>query len=170
MSDLESKYIVIGKIGATYGIKGWLKIHTYTESGASILDYSPWYLPQSKDSWLEVTIEDGKPHGKTIIAKIKGFDNPEDARKLTSKEIYIKRSQLPELKKDEYYWSDLEGLSVFTKDGLNLGKVIYLIETGANDVLVVKGEREHAIPYLPGKVVLNIDLEKQEILVDWEPL
>lgn len=169
MPETNSKYIVVGKIGATYGILGWLKIQTFTEFGENILEYSPWYLsgPDNQD-YEEITVEDGKPHGGALIVKFPHLNTPEEARLLTGKTISIKRSQLPELKKDEYYWSDLVGLTVKNPQGETLGTVAYLIETGANDVLVIKGEKEHAIPYLPGSVVLNVDLEKKEIIVDWE--
>lgn len=169
MSEDNSKYIVVGKIGATYGIAGWLKIHTYTEFGANILNYAPWYLSiADQQSYDEITIEAGKPHGNSFIAKLHGIDTPEAARLYTGKTISIKRSQLPDLKQGEYYWSDLVGLTVINTRGETLGTVSYLIETGANDVLVIKGDKEHAIPYLPGSVVLSVDLAKKEIIVDWE--
>lgn len=170
MTETNAKYIVIGKIGAVYGIKGWLKIHSYTEFGASILEYSPWYLSKNGKSFREIRVEEGKPHGKSLVAKLEGMENPEEARLLTGSAIYIQRTQLPELEQNEYYWSDLEGLDVIDQHGKNLGKVIYLIETGANDVLVVKGDIERAIPYLPGKFVTKVDLKNQQILVDWEDI
>ena len=168
MKKAEAAHIKIGKVGSPYGIRGWLKIHSYTEFGASILDYMPWYVEQGEDQWRELIVEEGRMHSGQVIAKIAGYDTPEEARLLTGKTITILRSQLPKLNKNEYYWSDLEGLTVINKNGVVLGKVIYLIETGSNDVLVVKGDKEHAIPYLPGTVVLDVNLEKQEIHVDWE--
>ncbi|MHB1947091.1 MAG: ribosome maturation factor RimM [Gammaproteobacteria bacterium] len=161
------KYIIVGQIGATYGVRGWLKILSYTEEISNILDYNPWYL-EDKTGWKPIQVEDGQNHGKGIIAKITGYNNPEDARLISGKKIAILRSQLPELSNNEYYWSDLKGLTVIDQHGVNLGKVIYLMATGANDVLVVKGTKEHAIPYLPGKVVKSIDLAKGEMHVDWE--
>jgi len=169
MTTDKSKYIVIGKIGATYGIFGWLKIQTFTEFGPNILDYTPWYLSDGeKKNWQEVVIEEGKPHGGGMVVKFPNVSNPEEARLMTGKTISILRSQLPELPNDEYYWSDLEGLTVINQHGETLGKIIYLIETGGNDVIVVKGEKDHAIPYLPGSVVKSIDLAKKEMVVDWE--
>jgi 16S rRNA processing protein RimM len=164
------KIIKVGKIGSTYGVRGWMKIRSYTEYGDSILDYTPWYLSKDENEWREVQIEEGRMHNDRVIVKFKGIDNPEEAALLTGHFIGITRAQLPELEKNEFYWSDLEGLTVINQHGDVLGKVIYLIETGSNDVLVVKGEREHAIPYLPGDVVLSVDLEKKEIHVDWEIL
>lgn len=163
----QDEYICVGKIGATYGIKGWLKILSYTEMTANILDYTPWYL-ESQGGWQPIEVEGAKEHGKGIIAKLAGFNNPEQARLLSGKNIAILRSQLPKLAENEYYWSDLKGLTVINQHGEELGKVIYLIATGANDVVVVKGKKEHAIPYLPGKVITHIDLAKGEMLVNWE--
>lgn len=168
---MKNKYVIVGKIGTSYGIKGWMKIHSFTEMGDGILDYSPWYLGSGEDDdWSEVVIEEGKIHGKGVIAKFTGFDSPEEARQLTSKMIAITEAQLPKLEKNEFYWSELEGLTVINKNGDVLGKVAYIMETGSNDVLVVKGETDHAIPYLMGSVILKVDLAKQEIHVDWEPL
>lgn len=163
------EYITVGKIGSAYGVHGWFKVLSYTEFGESILDYQPWHISSDNGAWEPVVLEGGRPHGKGLVAKIRGVNSPEEARLLAGKTIAIFRSQLPKLNKNEYYWSDLKGLSVINKNGENLGKVIYLIETGSNDVLVVKGVTEQAIPYLPG-VILKVDLEKQEIHVDWEVL
>lgn len=167
MSENDTDYIVVGKVGATYGIKGWLKILSYTDQVANILDFNPWYI-ESSAGWQPFEIEQGQEHGKGIIAKLAGFHNPEQARLLSGKTIAILRSQLPKLAKGEYYWSDLKGLTVIDQHGKTLGKVIYLIATGSNDVLVVKGEIEQAIPYLLGKVVTDVNLTKGEIHVNWE--
>ena len=163
-------YITIGKIASSFGVNGWVKISTYTEYGPDILSYSPWYLSKNGKDWKVADIEEGKQMGDGIIAKFAGIDSPEDVRLLTGSSIAIKRSQLPKLSQNEFYWSDLIGLTVINHDGTVLGKVVYLMETGSNDVIVVKGEKEHAIPYLPGDIILNIDLEKREIQVNWEPI
>lgn len=170
MKNAATAYIIIGKIGSTYGVQGWLKILSYTEFGANILEYSPWYLSNDRDGWEPITVEEGRMHGKGVIAKLAGIETPEEGRLYNGKLIAIKRNQLPQLKQEEYYWSDLEGLTVINQRGEILGTVSYLIETGSNDVLVVKGEKEHAIPFLQGDVILKIDLEKREIHVNWEPL
>lgn len=168
MKIADTTLIKVGKIGTTYGVKGWLKIHSYTEYGASILNYQPWYLSSGHDEWQLCELEDGHTQGDRILAKLKDVESPEVARQYTDKIIAIARAQLPQLKQNEYYWSDLIGLKVINTHGTHLGDVIYLIETGSNDVLVIKNDKEHAIPYLPGNVVLNVDLTKREMLVDWE--
>ncbi|HEX2548399.1 MAG TPA: ribosome maturation factor RimM [Gammaproteobacteria bacterium] len=165
----EAKYVVVGKVGSTYGVQGWLKIQSYTEWVDNILNFTPWYLEENNE-WKAFTVTEGKLHGKGMIVKFAGWDTPEKSRLLSGKKIAIVRSQLPALEKDEYYWSDLEGLTVINQDGEVLGKVSYLISTGSNDVLVIKGEKEFAIPYLLPEVIKSIDLEKQVIHVDWELL
>jgi 16S rRNA processing protein RimM len=168
MNKADTGYIIVGKIGSTYGIQGWLKVFSFTEEMANILDYEPWYLEEGS-TWQAIQRNAAREHGKCVIAKFAGCNTPEQARLLTGKKIAVKRSQLPDLAKGEYYWKDLEGLTVINQDGDALGKVKYLIETGANDVLVIEHQgKEHAIPYLPGNVVTRIDLDKQEIQVDWE--
>lgn len=170
MKNADETYIPVGKFGTAYGIRGWLKIHSYTEFGANILEYTPWYIEDTQTTWKMVKVEDAREHGKGIIVKLPDIDTPEAARLLTGKLIAIHRSQLPVLKEDEYYWSDLIGLTVINKDGSTMGKVIYIMETGSNDVLVVKGEHEQAIPFLLDSVIKKVDLEKKEIHVDWELL
>ena len=166
---MKNDYIIIGKIGAAYGIRGWLKIQAYTESKANILQYQPWYIRRNEE-WEKCQIEAGRVYKDGIIAKFTSINSPEEAKRLTGTEIAITKSQLPALKQNEYYWSDLIGLTVINQKAEILGKVAYLIPTGSNDVLVVKGEKEHAIPYLLGTVITNIDLIKKEIYVDWEHL
>lgn len=162
------EYIIIGKIGATYGIKGWLKIISFSDETTGITDYNPWYLEEKK-GWKVLKVTETRPHGKGLVAKIVGYDTPEQARSLTGKKIAIQRTQLVALEKHEYYWTELEGLTVINQHDEVLGKVMYLIETGSNDVLVVKGEgKEFAIPYLPGETVLKVDLALQVMQVNWD--
>jgi 16S rRNA processing protein RimM len=168
MSKADAEYIVVGKIGSTYGVQGWLKVFSFTEVIADILDYDPWYLEEG-NSWKSIQIKSAREHGKCVVAQFAGCNNPEQARLLTGKKIAIKRSQLADLKTDEYYWTDLVGLTVIDQNGETLGKVLYLIETGANDVMVIENKgKEHAIPYLPGKVVTRVDLAKQAMYVNWD--
>lgn len=168
MANTEAKTITIGKIGSTFGVHGWLKLHTYTEFGPTILEYQPWLIQKPNGSTEILALEDAKFHGDQVLIKVQGINTPEAAKLLTNQLLLIQRSQLPTLSPNDYYWSDLIGLTVIDQNNQTLGKVTHLIETGANDVLVVKGEKEHAIPYLPGSVIKSVDLEKQEIRVDWE--
>ncbi len=167
MTKSPDDFVVVAKVGAPYGIKGWTKIHSFTEWAVDIFEYSPLYI-EDKQGWQTIKFTDGKEHGKSLVAKLVGYDSPEAVRVLTGKQIAIKRSQLPALQENEYYRRDLEGLTVINQDGKVLGIVSYVLETGSNDVLVVKNDKEHAIPYLLGSVILSVDLEKKEMRVDWE--
>jgi 16S rRNA processing protein RimM len=165
---MDTEYVIVGKIGAPYGVKGWLKVTSFTKTIPDILTFNPWYL-DDKQGWKRIEIDAGREHGKGIVIKFTGFDTPEQARLLTGKSIAIQRLQLPVLKKHEYYWSDLEGLTVINQHNETLGKVIYLIETGSNDVLIIKGEKDVAIPYLPD-VITRVDLKEKVIHVNWEDI
>lgn len=111
----------------------------------------------------------GGQHGKSIIAKLDGIDTREQAAGLVGQEIFIERAELPELPENQYYWVDLVGLQVFTMEGDSLGVVDSLLETGAHDVLVVGGERERLIPFVPDTFVKSVDMAKGRILVAWDP-
>lgn len=160
--------VVLGRISGVYGVKGWVRIYSYTSPRANILDYSPWFL-KGRAGWERRELEKGRPHGKGVVAKIKGCDDRDRAAELVHREIAVERSQLPETGPGEYYWADLKGLKVFTLDGVDLGTVDHLFETGANDVIVVTGERERLIPYLWGDVIREVDLDAGVMTVDWDP-
>lgn len=166
MKSTETEYVIVGKLGATHGIQGWLKLYSFTEPAENILAYKPWYL-EDATGWELIKPEANKKNINGLTIKFAGLNNPEEARLLTGKKIAVLRSQLPRLKQGDFYWSDLEGLTVMNVDGTVLGKVMFILETGSNDVLVVKGDKEHAIPYLPN-VVTSVDLANQVIHVDWE--
>ena len=159
--------IIIGRLGATYGVRGWLKVNSFTEPFENILQYKDWQY-KFKGQWQPLPIKGVKPHGKLIIAQVEGYNDKEHAAALTGCEIGINREQLPETQEGEYYWSDLEGLTVVNTQGITLGTVINMMNNSANDLMVVKGEKEHLIPYITGHFVLNVDLEKKEILVNWD--
>ncbi len=159
--------VILGRISGLFGVRGWVKVYSYTEPREAVLNYGRWLL-SSKDGWQEATVAEGQRHGKTVIARIEGYDDRDAAARLIGTEIGVPRDDLPETGGDHYYWSDLEGLRVVGRDGAELGRVDYLLETGANDVMVVKGETERLIPFVMDKVVLGVDLASGEIRVDWE--
>lgn len=175
MTPLNSEdYVVLGKISSVYGVKGWMKVYSFTEPMDRILEYGNWTLKQG-DSLTLVEVDKGRSHGKGMVAHLKGVDDREVAKKYTGSEICVPRSRLPELSEGEYYWYELEGQVVVTKDSITLGVVDYLMSTGAgNDVLVVKGNsesidrRERLIPYVD-QFVLDVDLDIGRIVVDWDP-
>jgi 16S rRNA processing protein RimM len=174
VNDVEN-LITLGKVGSVYGIKGWLKTHSFTENPADIFDYSPWSLKLG-GKLQSVTVTDWRKHNNGLIAKFSGVDDRDMAQSFVSSEISIKESVLPELPEGEFYWRDLIGMSVVTEQGYSLGEVTDLMETGANDVLVVKanrndgfGKKERLIPYLFEQVVKTVDAKNKQITVDWDP-
>ena len=159
--------VTVGRVAGLYGVRGWVKVYSYTEPRENILTYSPWHL-RIGDHGLTAEVLDGRRHGKGIIASLAGCDDREAARRLQGAEICVDKRQFPPLAPDEFYWIELIGLKVVNRDGVELGRVADVLETGANDVLVVQAERERLIPYLPEDVVLAVDLQEHVIHVDWD--
>ena len=158
-----------GQISGVFGVKGWVKIFSYTQPRENILSYSPWFI-RKNEKFEEVKLIKGQRQGNVVVAELDGIVDRDMAMSLVGAEILIRRHQLPKANSGEYYWADLVGLDVKTMDGVDLGKVDHLLETGANDVLVVlDGERERLIPFLQQHTVLKIDLEHSLIVVDWDP-
>ncbi len=167
MSDQDEK-IVLGKINGLHGVKGWVKVFSNTDPIEGIVQYSHWFLQLPNTSqWREIKLEGGRRQAKTVIAKLEGYDDRDDAMALVGATIAINVSQLANLGKDEYYWRDLIGLRVVNQQDIELGVVESLFETGANDVLVVKDEaQERLIPWTLGHAVLDVDIEQGVISVE----
>lgn len=159
--------IEVGEISGIFGVHGWVKVFSFTQPRENILDYSPWLLSKSGEQ-NEIEILGGKRQGKTIVARLKGVDSRELAANLVGSKIHVSKDLLPETKDDEYYWHDLIGLKVETLEGVSLGIIDSMLETGANDVLVVKGDRERLIPFLQPETVVNINLKAGLMQVDWD--
>ena len=160
-------FTTLGKVGRTYGVKGWFHVITFTEDPAGIFNYPNWQL-KDRNQWQSFELEAHRAHGAGFVAKLKGYDSPEVARLLTNREIGVPSTDLPELAEDEYYKSELIDLEVYTTEKIYLGKVTQVLETGANDVLCVKDKRERLVPYIES-VIQDIDLEQKRITVDWDP-
>lgn len=163
----DKRYLTIGKIAGVFGVKGAVKVFSYTEPRENILNYPIWTLTKNAE-FKSVKVLSGQAQGKTIVASLVNITDRDQAAALNGWEVVIERSQLPPAAKDEYYWADLIGLSVETIEGIALGVVDHLLETGANDVLVIKGDRERLIPFLRGQTIHAIDLTKGLIVVDWD--
>ncbi|WP_077216663.1 ribosome maturation factor RimM [Piscirickettsia litoralis] len=159
--------VVVGRIGAAHGVRGEIKVNSFTEQKTAILDYRPWYIRQGKE-WQEVAVRSTRIAGNDILMRIEGCNDRDVVKRYTNCDIYVTRDQLPELDEGDVYWTDLEGLNVVTVEGQPLGTVSSMLETGANDVMVINGESEHLIPYLD-HVVIKIDLKAQQMIVDWDP-
>ncbi len=165
---MTEQQISVGKISGVFGIKGWVKVFSFTDPRENILTYSPWLLKKGDESKI-LNVIDGQLQGKTIVAQLDGINDRDQAASLMGWDVFIRQDQLPKTGKNEYYWSELIGLKVETIDGIQLGVVDSLLETGANDVIIVQGERERVIPFLQGQTITKIDLDAGIIIVDWDP-
>lgn len=159
--------VVVGKITSPFGVKGWVKIHSYTDPVVNILEYSPWQLNVGGE-WKAVKMLAGRPHGKGIAAQLDNIPDRDIAEQFSGTEIAVKRSQLPEAGEGEHYWVDLVGMKVINLQGEDLGVVEGFLETRANDVIVVQGETERLIPFVLDHYVISIDEQARLIKVDWE--
>ncbi len=160
--------VVMGKVVAAQGIQGWVKVQTFTEYLDSLLDYRTWYVG-NEHAWRPLEVLEANVHGgKVLIAKLQGIVDRTAAEKCKGMLIAVPRAELPEQAEGEYYWSDLIGLSVENLSGVSFGIVDSLLETGANDVLVVKGEGgERLIPFIDS-VIRQVSLKDKMIRVDWQ--
>jgi 16S rRNA processing protein RimM len=157
---------LFGKINGLFGVRGWVKIFSYTEPRENILSYQPWYV-QIDGKWSTVEIISGRVQGKTIVAQIKDVDNTDKAEQIIGVDIYVEKSQLPELKDGAHYWDDLIGLEVINTASIHLGVVENLVDTGSNHVLIVNGNTEHWVPYIE-PYLISVDIDKKRIIVDWD--
>ncbi|MEX1198462.1 MAG: ribosome maturation factor RimM [Pseudohongiellaceae bacterium] len=169
--------VSLGRIGAPHGIRGWVKLHSFTEPLMNIADFRVFHCAGRRDApdrMKTLELDEIRAHGKTLIAHVKGYDTPEQARELTGLELEVEAGVLPALEEGEYYWADLQGLRVINRQGERLGRVSHLLETGANDVLVVAADeesiddQERLIPWLPGQSIDRVRLDERCLDVDWE--
>ena len=158
--------VIMGRIVAPYGIYGWLKIQPDTEMLDGLLDYPDWWLGR-ESQWQKYEVETARVHSNTLLVKLKGVTDRDAAFALKGRQVAVPREQLPEPEENAYYWSDLIGLQVKNLQDVDLGKVAELFETGANDVMLVKGERERLLPFI-AQVVLDVNLDAGTMLVDWD--
>jgi 16S rRNA processing protein RimM len=158
--------LIVGRVIGVHGVRGWVKVFSETDPRKNILTYSPWYLGTSRQAQEPA---EGRCQGKRVIARLVDVEDRDQAAALVGQDIAVRREQLPPPSPDELYWADLEGLAVETADGRLLGRVSHLLATAANDVLVVKGERERLIPFLWEDVIKDVDFDRGLILVHWDP-
>lgn len=165
MTDTQQR-VAMGYIKGVFGIKGWLKIAANTEYADSLLDYPEWQLSKN-DHRLQVTLESGKVINGELQVKFEGIDDRDEAFALRGYTIEIPRESFSPAEEDEYYWADLVGMTVANTEGINLGTVKNLMETGAHDVLVIDGEHgQKLIPFV-SHYIKNVDTENKTITVDW---
>lgn len=171
----QSETVILGKIGAPYGIKGWLKLTPYTDDPEGIFSYES-LLIQLNGQWQQQSVASWRRHNNGIVFKMDAVDDRDTAQRFTNAEIGVAAEDLPDLADDEFYWRELIGLEVTNESGYQMGQVSDLLETGSNDVLVVKakpndafGKHERLIPFITEQVVKDIDRQAKIIVVDWDP-
>ena len=168
-STEADKWVLVGKIVGLSGVRGEVKLESYTEPRTQIFSYQPWLLKSALGD-SEISGCRGRAQGKGIVATLPAVEDRDGATRFVGSEVWVRRSALPKAKRGEYYWADLEGLEVVTVEGAKLGKVSHLVATGANDVLVARdGGRERLIPFVLGDYVKEVDFESGCITVDWDP-
>jgi len=166
-------YVELGKVVGVWGVKGWIKLHSYTRNRADIAQYATWYLqaPRKKGDPVAFDVINCREQGQGIVAQLEGVIDRDQAMAMNGQKILVKQTDLPTLPEGEYYWQQLIGLEV-SNDRAVIGVVKSILETGANDVLVVKqtqqGKPDVLIPYTK-EAVLSVDLERGTMQVDWDP-
>lgn len=169
----SDRHVVLGRVHGLFGVKGWIKVYSYTRPAESILSYKRWWIGRPGDR-RPFFVTDGRIQGKTLVAQL-ADDNKsvlpdrDAAIELLDCDIAVARDDMPALPKGEYYWFELIGLSVVTPDGVQLGCIDSMMETGANDVLVVKGEQERLIPFVMGEIIQSVDTDEGVVVADWDP-
>ena len=177
MDSPPNSPVVLGRLAGAYGVRGWLRVSSYTDPPEGILDYDPVALSRRNDRWSQARFDAGHCHGDGLVAHLVGCDDRDRAAALSGASVAIDAAQLPSLPAGEYYWNELVGLAVWSvasEPPTRLGTVARLLETGANDVLFVAPDadsldgRERLIPYLRDRVVREVNLERGVVRVDWE--
>jgi 16S rRNA processing protein RimM len=158
--------VVMGRISAPFGIRGWVKVQPNTAEPRNLLAYKSWWVEGDGD-WRTIAVAEARVHGAAVVAKLEGCEDRDAAAALRGRAVAMPRAALPGTKSGEYYWADLIGLAVVNGAGQALGRIAGLLQTGANDVLVVAGERERLIPFI-AEVIRDVDLAGGVMRVEWD--
>ena len=158
----------MGRLGAARGLKGWLRVKSFADPPEQLQNYRTWNLLMNGQC-REMTLRRFRTTPRGLECLLEGVDTRDAAERLRGAEIRVNRADLPPAGEDEWYWADLEGLEVCNLEGRSLGQVGGLMATGANDVLIVEGERRRLIPFVPGSRVREVDLQARRLIVDWDP-
>jgi 16S rRNA processing protein RimM len=164
----SGRRILIARVAGAFGVRGELKLQSFTDPDSAALRYQPWILVH-RGAERELAGVRGRTTHKGIVATFPGVDDRDAAEALTGAEVWVPRSQLPPPAPGEYYWVDLEGLKVVNLEGVVLGTVSHLFNTGSNDILSVAGDRERLVPFIEGDFVKSVDFDARVITVDWDP-
>ena len=163
--DAQSRIVILGRIVGTFGVEGWIKVQSHTDPPENILKYAIWQLGREGD-WTATEVAEGRATHKGVLARLEGVSTPEDARIHVGAEVGVRRAELPPPTPGEYYWSDLEGLTAMTPEGVSLGRIDHFRTTPGGTVVVVRGERERWIPFVRERI-LKIELEAGRVVLDW---
>jgi len=168
---MKDSSVTLGKIVGVHGVQGWLKVFSYTRPLENIFQYDNWHLQRDSGEQITCRVTGHKGQGKSLRVKFEGVQDRNQAQALVGLEISIDQSDLPELTHNQYYWRDLIGLTVKDTKGVELGVITDMMETGANDVMILTDHsgKSLAIPWMP-EVVKQIDIEQSSLIADWEPL
>ncbi len=164
----SQKFVLLGTVLGAFGVRGELKIDSFTQPISAILQYQPWILRDAQNRERELGGARGRDTAKGLVATFPDVTDRDAAEVLRGTEIYAPRSALPAPKPGEYYWVDLEGLRVLNLEGADFGTVSHLFSTGANDVLVARGDRERMIPFLEPDFITSVDFDSGIVTVDWD--
>ena len=165
-SEGVSDWVKVGRIAGVYGVRGWVKLFSYTQPREALLNYQPWFLGAKH---REIQLVASRVQGKGLIGQLADINDRDAALALLNTEIYIRREQLPDTEPGRYYWSDLIGLQVQNVEGVDFGRVSSLMETGSNDVMIVQGDCQRLVPFILDQVVQKVDIDAGLIQVDWDP-
>lgn len=160
----RSPRVALGQVTGVFGVRGWIRLVSYTRPHEGILDYPRWTI-----AGREWELAEGRHHGDSMVARLEGLDDRDAAMRLRGEAIEVARERLPDPGPGMHYWADLIGFEVVSEGGAVLGTVESVFENGAQDVMVVQGERERLIPFVAGPIVKQVDAQGRRIVVDWEP-
>ena len=155
----------MGRVAAPFGVKGWIKVQPETEGPGGLLAYKTWWLGRA-DDWREAPVAEAKVQGAMLAARLEGIEDRDAAAALRGISVAVPRSQLPKAGSGEYYWTDLLGLRVVNAESQELGRIARILQTGANDVLVVQGDRERLMPFI-ADVIREVDTAAGVVRVEW---
>jgi len=165
------RMVILGRLAAPWGLKGWIRVHSYTDPPAAILDHPVWHLSGSGGRWEAVRVVEGRRHGtgRDVVVALEGVATPEEARRVASRDVGLPRAELPAPAPGEYYWDDLVGCRVVTEADVELGVVTHFHDFPAAPVMAVRGtDRERWVPLVP-RHLKQVDLDARRVVVDWDP-
>jgi 16S rRNA processing protein RimM len=163
----DRRVVVLGRIGAPFGVQGWVKVSSFTDPPEGIAGYRDWQLVRAGSTERRTVLE-WKRAGRAVAVRLAGVDSRDAAQALTGCDVQVDRAELPPTPPGQYYWHDLVGLEAKNRDGVLLGRVEAVLEMPAHPVLVLRGERERLVPLVPERLVA-VDLGAGRVTLDWHP-